>query len=338
MVSRLAGTVVAIGVLALSTATRADDVYYRVPLSMLDVGKAAPLATPRDWPYWDRALSMQPYVVLDGPGEAYVDFGDINLWYSLSERADQQMLLIRTAAKRDITGRLFYPKLDWSRMAIFKFRVPATAAGADAESFFRAKEAYYRILTARGIPGAAWFRHEARQAGLALDGKPKRPAFTTGAFGPSFNRLADTYALFTGGRAMSENLQLDRMLRETDRQEATVDIDGIEGISVPQIDWQPLVKGLKPELDPLASFIPADQHVVFFPSFSAAMQTADEADRQGTPVLFLAEPRSEDARTAQRYQRQLCLSATGVGRLLGPHLVSSVALTGSDPYFRTGTD
>ena len=45
----------------------------------------------------------------------------------------------------------------------------------------------------------------------------------------------------------------------------------------------------------LAASIPADQHVVFFPTFSAAVLTADEAERQGTPILHLAEPRSEDA-------------------------------------------
>ena len=66
--------------------------------------------------------------------------------------------------------------------------------------------------------------------------------------------------------------------------------------------------------------------------------TADQAEIQGTPILHLAEPRSEDARTAERYQKQLCLSLSGLGRLLGPKVVKSVALTGSDPYFRTGTD
>ena len=35
-------------------------------------------------------------------------------------------------------------------------------------------------------------------------------------------------------------------------------------------------------------------------------------------MLRLAEPRSEDVRTAKRYQRQLGLSLTGLGRLLGP--------------------
>ena len=137
---------------------------------------------------------------------------------------------------------------------------------------------------------------------------------------------------------MSENLQLDRALRGTKPDEATIDIDTLDGITVAEIDWKPLVKDLKPKLDPLAASIPADQHVVFFPTFSAAVLTADQAELQGTPILHLAEPRSEDARTAERYQRQLCLSLTGLGRLLGPKVAKSVALTGSDPYFRTGTD
>jgi hypothetical protein len=64
----------------------------------------------------------------------------------------------------------------------------------------------------------------------------------------------------------------------------------------------------------------------------------DEADADGTPVLQLLEPRSEDANTRGRYQRQLCLELTEVSRLLGPQVIGSVALTGSDPNFRTGTD
>ena len=55
-------------------------------------------------------------------------------------------------------------------------------------------------------------------------------------------------------------------------------------------------------------------------------------------MLRLAEPRSEDAGVVERYERQLCLSMSGLARLLGPQLAKSVALTGSDPYFPTGTD
>ena len=59
---------------------------------------------------------------------------------------------------------------------------------------------------------------------------------------------------------------------------------------------------------------------------------------QGTPILQLAEPRSTSARTFERYQHQMCLTITAIARLLGPAVAQSVAVTGSDPYFRTGTD
>ncbi len=68
------------------------------------------------------------------------------------------------------------------------------------------------------------------------------------------------------------------------------------------------------------------------------MRVADEASLQGVPVLRMADPRAEDAQTEQRYQRQLGLSMSAASRLLGPRLVRSVALTGSDTYFPTGTD
>lgn len=64
----------------------------------------------------------------------------------------------------------------------------------------------------------------------------------------------------------------------------------------------------------------------------------DEAKANGTPVLHLLDPRSEDALTHERYERQLCLSLDTWARLLGPSLVKSLAMTGSDPYLRTGSD
>ena len=115
-------------------------------------------------------------------------------------------------------------------------------------------------------------------------------------------------------------------------------IDSLRGITIDEIDWKPLIKDAKPELDPLANKLPADQHVVFFPTFQAALAVADETKQHDTPVLRLAQPRSEDAGVVERYQRQLGLPLSTLARLLGPSLVKSVALTGSDPSFPLGTD
>jgi hypothetical protein len=104
------------------------------------------------------------------------------------------------------------------------------------------------------------------------------------------------------------------------------------------MNWKELIQDAKPALDPLAAFVPADQHVIFFPSFQAMVQMIDEADANGTPVLQLLEPRSEDADSRGRYQKQLCLGLSEISRLLGPQVVASVAFTGSDPFLRVGTD
>ena len=91
-------------------------------------------------------------------------------------------------------------------------------------------------------------------------------------------------------------------------------------------------------LDPLASLIPSDQHALFFPSFEAMIQMADNADAHGTPVLQAMEPRAQSAMTRSRYETQLGLPMSRIARLIGPTLIDSVALTGSDPYLRTGSD
>ena len=115
-------------------------------------------------------------------------------------------------------------------------------------------------------------------------------------------------------------------------------IDSLQGITIDEIDWKPLIKDAKPELDPLAKRLPADQHVIFFPTFQAALAVSDETRQHDTPVLRLAQPRAEDAGVVERYQRQLGLPLSTLARLLGPSLVKSVALTGSDPSFPLGTD
>ena len=150
--------------------------------------------------------------------------------------------------------------------------------------------------------------------------------------------LEDTYALFSGGRAISENLQLDRELDPAETEAATIDVDSLEGISVQEMDWEAAIQDIEPELDPLAQLIPADQYALFFPSFQALVRTIDEVKLQGTPILQIAEPRSENAQTLQHYEKQLCIALDSVTRLLGATVIDSVSFTGSDPYLRTGTD
>ena len=322
----------------------AEDAFFEIPLSQLKItaGKLPDLTFKGAQPiaHWDpRWQVMAPVVVLDGPGEGYADIPNFPTgpWFVPQQQheASSPSLLIHASKGKDVTGRMSLPKADGFGMTLIRFEAPGTAAKASArEAFYRFKLAHYQLLQDRDLPGTAWFRHVVEETQKQLPAsKPGAPTR------PRFNDPLGTYDLFSGGRAVSENLQLNRPLRgATVPAEPTINLDTLQGITVAEIDWKPLLKDAQPKLDPLAKLIPADQHVIFFPSFNAASKLADEGSRGEVQVLQLADPRSEDANIVARYERQLGLSLTGMGRLLGPSVIGSVALTGSDPYFLAGTD
>lgn len=339
----------------------AGDVYYELPLKDLtitggkfpDYRQNAGTAYRRNWARMRNLVDfMQPYALGKGKEEIYFfagsgDRGD-NPWKPYQPPAGnipQINIIIKVPGKEKPSGVLFVPKADSSGMCRlgFKVQTPAANQARARTNFLKAKMNRYKRLLRLGIPGAAWFRHQAAEAEATLKGKKSGEGISTAPGGRPvrFRRgseMEQTYSLFSGGRALSENLQLDRQLRPSPPADETIPIDSIKGITTAEMDWKKEVRGLKPKKDFLARFIPSDQYAVFFPTFQSMLDLTDEIDARGTPVVQFLEPRSEDALTRWRYQRQLCLPTSELSRIFGPHLVAGVAFTGSDPYFRTGTD
>ena len=333
---------------ALAASAFAEDPYYDLPIADLELVRRTPekdAAAFDGATHWRQRQARVPYAALDGKGEAFLSMsGEAANWARLEDWKRDGRIVIRAPQGKPPAGRLFLPDADDTALVGFDFKLPADkfAASADAKRAFHvAKQVHYRRLMERGIAGAAWFRHQWQQAGelvtsaQAADAAP-RPG-EQARFAPA-NNLEDTFALFSGSRAVSENLQLRRDLQVGANAAPDVAIEKLSGISIKEIDWQPLIKNLEPELDPLAAAIPADQHAVFFPSFQALLDVADEIDWQGTPLARFMEARSEDERLKERYERQLGLPLSLLARLLGGQVIDSVALTGSDPYFFAGTD
>jgi hypothetical protein len=338
--------------LSLTLAARAEDAYFRVPLKDLNIteGKLPEEAKSEEarataMRNWRLTSAMRPYALVDGKSEAFVHmneppfFGFAPVPNEVSEPGDA--IYIRGSKGADVTGLLAVPKPDYKGMVQLKFKVSAKL-GDDkhAKEFYQQKAQHYQSLLAEGIPGGAWFRHELRLADRELGKAPgATPPGVPNRVMAGTTNVEDTFDLFSGGRALAENLQLDRVMPAATEQVATVEVSSIKGITIAEIDWKTFVKeDAKPALDPLAAAMPADQHAIFFASFAKMLEVADQLDEQGTRLLSFASPRSEDARTRERYERQLCLSASALSRLLGPALVKSVAITGSDPYFVSGTD
>ncbi len=337
---RLAALLTLVGASMATNELAAADAYFSIRLTDVQwtEGELPAGTSGNSWRRWRIRPAMRPYARVDGEGEAYVEI-DWTRWTQGNAYGDAS-LSVRSPGGGDVTGSVYIPRPELDGMDVLRFRLPADRASPAARvEFLRAKEDAYRDQLSRDVPGAAWFRHQSRKVREARGVKTAHPSERTrpGRLErPS--RLEDTFLLFTGGRAVSENLQLDRALPPHDANAELVPLDSIPGITVAEIDWKPLVEGLEPKLDALASNIPADQHALFFPDFRAMVSVLDEAKTSGTPIIGLLEPRAEDANTKERYETQLCLSVSALARTFGPHVVASVAMTGSDPYLRLGTD
>jgi len=347
-VARFAGI---IGLLVWSGAARAEDAYFEIPLRELKItqGTLPKLETDdSQYAYWGGNSAVRDYLgayaVLDGPGKIYVTGMDASYGgFELSRtRGSAPSVCIRAAAGADVAGTLYVP--DARRTQLHKVRFAAPKNTADPKkraAFYEAKAQHDQWLADRRLPGAAWFRFQALRARATLSGKSLSEAPVVNPSTPDETRqseFTETLDVFSGGRALSESLQLNRLMPSTQPGQATVELASLPGISVAEMDWRPFVAKIHPEIDPLASALPSDQHAIFFPSLEALLLTIDEADRDGTPIKQILEERAEDAGTRARYERQLCLPLNSVTRLFGDQMIASLAFTGSDPYLPSGSD
>lgn len=324
-----------------------DARYYRVDLlttqykggSIEDVrnaferNKEADQITSRFW-------NQVPYVQVESGGEFYpvsVNRPFDSFW----TRADY---VIRVPHDRKAKCRVYW-FVGTNKTEQLDFELSPSDANPEQRDVFWQKRAdYYRGLMwgRRTNAGAAWFRHQYRESlaqiktNIVPDDARERFLAQQRFINDSNEERA--FALVTGGRAISENLQLHDPLFVREDQQLNVDIDTLEGITVREYDWKTLVEGMDPGKDVLAHAIPFDQHGVFFRSFQGVVDLVDQMKSQGSDFVMLANAGGQDAQTRQFYERQLCVSLDSATRILGSQMIKSVAMTGGDLYLRTGSD
>jgi hypothetical protein len=147
------------------------------------------------------------------------------------------------------------------------------------------------------------------------------------------------YELTTGAAALTESLQLERMLGQR-RTEGPRDIDlaKVPGIDIAEHDWKKMMGDKTPDPEPLAKLVPYDNYYLHFERFGKFVELGDFLEQWGTTASRAYEVQSTDHRLKKRYERQLCIKTSLLGRTLGPLAIKGLAFTGSDPYFREGTD
>jgi len=318
----------------------AAERYFVFPVAQLEIEGEDPL--PRQLS--ELGIRIQPWawsghgpvIRLDGEGEAFVD------------TSFEPLLIVRTSVEGVVAGWITLVGSD-EKGVTHRFRIPGDLEAVSRVSYLEALAVRFERLKRNAGPGAAWFRHRARAARQEIEtlrpaGKPLESTepelFDANMLGRPGRQgtLEETYDLFTGGRAVAENLQLDRLLAAAGGGEATVALSGLEGVRTRAVDWTKREKVGPEGIDRLFSLVPEDQYALTFPSFSSFLAVLDESRDAGTPLLQATEERAEDARTRERYETQLCVELGELERILGSLLVDSVLITSSDPFFRTGTD
>ena len=292
--------------------------------------------------------SNLPYFRTEDAAEAFISFDKQGGSRTSFSTAD--IVLCFRDPKPKIEGQLFlYQKPNGWKPFSFTFEKKNNknllTEQKSEEAFLRYRAIRYKWLQELGVPGTAWFRHQVTKDNIRLAQIRKEPKPSTHTHNsraiirPTRNtELENSMDLFSGGRAISENLQLNRELRlSSDEQNRTIPVSSVAGITINEIPWKEWMKGEKPLLDPISSILPHDQHALIFPSYSSMLEVMDQANERGTPFLRVSEDRAESARSKEKYSEQLCLPSDELSRILGPKLISSVAITGSDPFIRTGT-
>ncbi len=322
-------------------ASEVDRQYYAIAIEQLPLEKrtefgAAPFR--QNLRYSGIADSTQaqvfPYVRADGAEEVYVAPGAD----SPSDWVDAKDLVVAISSipGEKVRGILFYPLAEsGEKFARFPFELTPQMAGAEREEFLQIKANHYKRLAGAGIPGSAWFRHQSREAASA---EPPEPVETR-QHNWRGSELERTFALFSGGRAIAENLALDESLSLVPADDEPVHpVSEIRGISIQEYDWVGMSGDTPVTTDYFARLIPSNQHALFFRDASAVNRFIREWQEKGLPIFEMFKPASVPSGLVARYEHQFGISFSELEQAAAELGLGEIAITGGDPYFATGTD
>jgi hypothetical protein len=231
-------------------------------------------------------------------------------------------------------------------------RVPFSAGGApsnskdDAELPGRWVEAMATVLQDSWLRPHPWNQFAAGRLRAWLSKQPGAKSLGGQDFlrqRPPRTDLSQLMDTTTGVLSMQEALQHDRGLR-------LGRVDGPKTVAVSELKVPPLAAhpfaAMQATLkdpnggaaEPLAAYVPAEFWYARVDDIRLLLRLLDEADTWITPMVQIMQQNPEDRGLTDRYQRQLGLRRSELAKLLGHTVVGQVAVAGSDPYLREGTD
>lgn len=175
----------------------------------------------------------------------------------------------------------------------------------------------------------------ASSAGANSSGRPSTPRRPRG------DELAMLMDTTTGMTSLQETLQHDRgLFIAASEQKATIPIAAVAGPKLALHPFREMLAELNVPVpaEPLAELAPAEFYYIRFDGMGSLFRLIDESDAWGTPIANALDERSEDRGLSVRYETSLGLGRGPLTRALGPEVIDQVAIVGSDPYLKEGSD
>lgn len=147
----------------------------------------------------------------------------------------------------------------------------------------------------------------------------------------------ETFNTMSGGRALAENLALDReLILGESKDKPDVELSSIRGVTVAPIPWAERMPEEEIAVDGLSMRVPEDQYLMVVPSLKKLLGLMDRVEEAGAPVMQSFSVGGQYRQLPARYRRQMGLDLPDVLARMLP--IERVAVTGGDPFFPTGSD
>ncbi len=251
------------------------------------------------------------------------------LWVSFSDRPEVPVVKLPIAVHTENPETVTDAYGQWGR-ALARFFRREQPTPLRQFALYRLAERFERPTALAGVPRPVTGRPGL--AGLPVaDPVESRP----------HSELDDLMSLGSGQRSIERALEHRQRLKPNDRVwRPRINVAKLTPPEVRRHDWATMLGGLSgtAPVPEISHAVPADFYLVHATSGKALFAALDELDDFVTPAVHLLEGRARRYALAERYQTELGVPRTLLSRAFGPEVIDELALVGSDPFLRLGSD
>lgn len=131
---------------------------------------------------------------------------------------------------------------------------------------------------------------------------------------------------------------LRSLLPFRNRPGEVVPVSALSGPTVKSHPWEKMLVGRRPDISTLARSVPEDFYFAEFRTLGHLLDAFDAGDLWGTHLFNQAAREAETLNVGERLKQQLAVETEPALRPFYDLVVEEVAVTGSDPFVREGSD